>query len=74
MTFDLVCLLLFLIQGPQGRSGLSGLPGADGPPVRALATYIRSYCISVLHTYTVYTHKQHHFTPIVLTKALGTIV
>uniref|UniRef100_A0A3Q0T4R0 Fibrillar collagen NC1 domain-containing protein n=1 Tax=Amphilophus citrinellus TaxID=61819 RepID=A0A3Q0T4R0_AMPCI len=46
MTFDLVCLFLFLIQGPQGRSGLPGLPGADGPPVRALVTYIYSYCIS----------------------------
>lgn len=51
-SFDLTCLFLFPIQGPQGRSGLPGLPGADGPPVRALITYIRTYSISVLYTHT----------------------
>lgn len=61
----LVCPFLVLIQGPQGRSGLPGLPGADGPPVRALITYICTYSISVLTAGTIinmtplYSYKIH---------------
>lgn len=60
-SLTLFCLFLLLIQGPSGRSGLPGLPGADGPPVRALITYLRTYSISVLHT-----HTNRNITPLYL--------